>query len=172
MFSKKYVHNIINRYNFYTICRKISVNEYYVQDRIPQESCMSKMLRIITNEPPIYHYDYCITNRIEFMSSDNYIETLIFMIKQAYGYAFRRSNKKVKIQKSESSICQSQNSNYLASSNNISSQPVVVKNKKRDFSVKQNGYKKSKSFVVHEIKSVVTRSNSLKTVIETPSFPV
>lgn len=172
MFSRKHVHNIINRYNFYTICRKISVDEYYVQDQVPKEPCMNKMLRIITKEPPLYYYDYSITNRIEFVSSDNYIETLIFLIKQAYGYAFRRSNKKVRIQKSESSICQSQNSNFLTASNNISSLPVLVSNKIKNSSMKRKGYKKSKSFVLHEIKSVVTRTNSLKTFTESTVFPV
>lgn len=177
IFSTKYVNIIRTRYNYFVISRRAAIDDNYIYQHIPKEPCMSKFMRLLSNEPPPYYYDYSVNERIEFMSSDNYVDTLVLIMKQAHGYGYRSSKAKThKTNKSESSFNQSLSSNFTSSNNinnstanTVSTGSVALKSKIREYNVKPKGYKRSKSFFVSTIRSVTTRSNSLKTFTDNHS---
>lgn len=90
--SNEYKEIILNRYCFYTSCKKNGIDIKEV--RKPSEGCINTLKRIITNKPHPFHFDYCISkSNSDFYSSDNCVETLILYIKQVYGYGSRNSHK-------------------------------------------------------------------------------
>lgn len=92
IFPVKYQQRILKRYNFYTLCHK-ELNTEAIKNSIPKENCMDKIERILLSEPKPYHFDYCISpiTDPDFNCSENYIDTLVLLIKQAYGYGYRSS---------------------------------------------------------------------------------
>lgn len=118
IFPRHHVDKIFRRYEFYTDKNVNVLNK-------PKEGCLEKMKRKLNNEPPPYHFDYCINkNRCQYTNNDNYIDILVYMMKQSSGYGYRSSGSKVKIQRSDSSINRSisnvnNNINNLILHNNI-----------------------------------------------------
>lgn len=84
------------------------------------ESCINKVMRLIKGEPHPYHFDYCIIpNSLEFSSSENYIDTLVYILKQLHGYGSRPRRTTIHIYHSNSSKSQSVRSNICYKNNSI-----------------------------------------------------
>lgn len=129
---------ILNKYYFYTSCKKNGLDTKEVKK--PSENCINKLKRIIANKPHPFHFDYSITkSNSDFYSSDNCVETLILYIKQVYGYGSRNSNKSKTIRKSPS---------YFNSSFSLKSGRNTSLNADKNESKKQRKYQITQKYIL------------------------
>lgn len=164
--TEKHKNTILNRFQFYTLCKKGSLN----CELVPKESCFNRFKRRITGEPPPYHFDYTLSgNKTEFLYSENNIDVLVLLIKQNYGYGYRTpKSSKVRIptRNSTSSSVDLSTDSYLnnKSYNNLnrnstyspslSTSPVLDSDRERFMLRNKFNSKKQRFRSLHSIKII------------------
>lgn len=156
VFPEKKQQIILKRYKYYTTIKKQYKSIIIDKPIISKESCLNKFCRLIKSEPHPDYFDYAISSsNLDFSTSTDYIETLVFIIRKAYGYAYRTSKsskQKLKLHKSASCLNQSYFSNHSESPNvspHDGSRENYSLKLRKGFNIKQ---KVSKSFQASNFK--------------------
>lgn len=100
----------IYKNNIYKII--IMKKEYYSQnlEKLPPESICNKIRRLANHQPPLYHYDYSISNQ-----TDDPLNDMAYIIRKEFGYAFRTKSCRTSTSKS----CRTSSSTFRGTSSRL-----------------------------------------------------
>lgn len=107
----------------------------------PKESCTEHLIRVMTSsKPPPYHYDFSLIN-----DTPDSVDSLLFTIKQTYGYAYRGSTM-MKASKLRKMTCES--SEALSSSSPNYSRISLLKPRKKSKLISKSNRNSTKEVVL------------------------